>query len=369
MKIKIQPYILELLRIINIILLILTVSVRQLYAPFFSKISYLILAINLINSIILLFYRKYKLKDVIPIILAVIVSLYAIVMRRNAYFLIFFLVALTCVNLDRVKMIKTVFFTQFSFFCIIVLLSLLKIIPSNYETIAGTLNYKNSLGFVTGNYCFAYFMSTYIAYFLMRYRKLNYKETLVSVAICLVLYWVTHCRTGLIVFGAAVLINVFYSLIKLLINYKLLLVGLLIIFSVSIIFPVLFNEWDVGINKLVSNRFYYWFYYIRNFNFWGSSLEITNQMPLDNYYLTLLFAYGVIVFAFSFIIFIYSVKRLSKQTQIAFIMLFLYMFFEASLKIFFAPTLVLLFTFYERGITVKKFKKRKQIGEFDHVRK
>lgn len=320
--------------------LVFFIITRQLYSKLPEIASYTILVLFIFSTILynkesLFFYTKFDKRSYYVFFCFICGAILALVISNDPYPLISALYATTFYKSNKKIKIKNLLIFTTSIFCIVVILSLLNVIPSNHEPIFDGFYFKPeklSFGFITANYTFLIFNLIILLYFLYK-KRFSFVACFLFILFSSVLFAFTRSRTGYIISLLIILSgNFLYDHFKSNIKHKyIILIGFILIsFALSL------NFLGIGekSNVILNGRPLMWNYYLNQ----GLTLLGMNYKMyifVDNYYLYILIFDGLICFAFTMMPLLFMYRKIkNKKVIVCLIFIFFYFIFENCFKIF-----------------------------------
>lgn len=257
--------------------------------------------------------------------------------------LIFRTICITCLILMSIQYIG--FYTGFFF----------DINPAqwNRETSSGYIS-RVAFGFGQPNRVFCYVLPIWLGIHYFNNRKLKLVLFISCLVVTYIDYRFTNTRTMLIVLSSMVLLYPIYNKLSDSPNLYYIIKYLFpLALLVSFIISNRFGNSSNLINSVLSGRPQWWGYYLDSpVSFVGSSNNVSllfnSELPLDNYFLYILYRGGVLFFIIFTLLYsnFLSICFKEKNNYLIFvaISLFIYGFSEPSIKIVTAPYFSLLFT-------------------------
>lgn len=313
-------------RIVQFIIIFLLLLYKYLCMWFKNLNNYfsLIVIFVMILSIFFLLkedYSKGVIKKIIIIIIFYLITAYVVGTIDIIVSLLFAL--LFYKEKDGEKNFLKMFITISAvLFCSTIFLYCIGILNnvSSRRLVNGEMMGRYSLGFSHVNAVFMYFLPIILGYLYLNNEHINIKLFLAIVdIISLILYKYSLCRTGIIL---VILINIFIifrkilftsKVFKFIIKHSYFIFGIL---SIVIAYQV-GNDFNSSINKLLSYRPYYVLLNLERFGIhflgYGVNNVLAFNIMMDNGYMTILLAYGLISYIFYYYFHLKAFNDFSKN--------------------------------------------------------
>lgn len=306
---------------------------------FSSPSKYILLIIMLISIInIYLNYKRLKISD---IIIAYVLLIQFIVTKNGV--LLFSYISILGIKYHNInKTIKIYFITNLLFFIVIIILNKANLKPSLI------IKTYDDLGFGNPNTAYISFYLIWLSYLYLRFNKTNYIEKILLITTPIIMYSITHSRTGLV----TILFTIAFSLFLKYINFeddskknKFILIILssipIIITIISLVIGYKFNE-NTLLNNVLSTRPLCWNRYLKHpdkpLNLIGYDNNIRHTLmggaiPLDSGYISNIYINGVIIYALFIILYSYTIyltyKNKKKKNLVLIMSILMYSFAES----------------------------------------
>ena len=287
--------------------------------------------------IIDIFNKKIYKNEYKKILLLGIIACYFICLYIEHNFLISVLLAVICLRRTDNEFIKIFFVSSIICFAFTLILYGAGILTPNniIKKYNNFISYRYSLGFNHPNEVFLFFLPIVLSgFYLFSNKKTFY---IFTIAISVVLYKLTYCRTGFYIIIIFLIFVLFRKIFTKKLIKKIIPIMFVLLTVISILLAVFFgNDVNNIMSKLLSKRPNFWNYYVEN----GTLISLfgNNKVEgefLDNFYIYLLVQLGIIGYLIYFIIYYRSIKKMKfNYKYLIIVMTFLiYGLFEANVII------------------------------------
>ncbi|MTO79365.1 hypothetical protein GMC59_13145 [Turicibacter sanguinis] len=269
-----------------------------------------------------------------------------------------FLMILYFYNKNINKILFYLFISASICFSFTILFSKIGIISSSemLRKTEGDIIVRSSLGFEHVNHVFTHWFSIILLYYYLF--GIRIKSFVFFIVTSYYFFIETDCRTGFYCTVLFLIIQFFISekIIKKIKKSSYLFFPLM--FFISIFFAIQFGNINNPVDVLVSGRFSIWNYCINNMNIFSL---FGNQIPIvisiDNFYMNMLFSYGVIVFLNYMFIHSYTMPKITDYKHFTVIIFFMfYCLFEANYLYYVNFSFIIIFYYYVKNNKNKEYK-------------
>lgn len=288
------------------------------------------------------------------------------IITRNKSIIYAYILALSLVNLDMKKIIKTYIITNIVFFAIYLTLNIFDIKPTTF------VHDRNDFGFGNPNGAFISFFTIWASYLYLKFDNLEKKDIGLLIIFPIVVYSQTNTRTGFITIAGAMILAFLLEKIdvrKKAYKYFFTLVpGILSVLSLVVAYGFHNSE---KLNRWLSHRPLYWYKYLVNdqygLNLMGYNDNIRDivfspRLPLDSGYILTLYNSGIIVFLLIILLYSYAIYQLcseGKKAEVTLILSILAYAFAESIILDLGTNITFIFIAY----ALTKLGKKKQIND------
>jgi len=260
------------------------------------------------------FKRRVSKLQIIWLLLAIL----QVIVNGSMAFNLLFLVLLAIVLCGDIDDIIKIIYIVVKFTCAFMLVLLFAGILENRAYIIGNRE-RYTLGFLNPNSA-SFFYTTFVYFYILSKKNLSIKNILFGIGLVIGIFYFTNSRTY---FFAAMFFLLFaffskfgkikiFNMISWIISDGLLAFGL---FSVAFIDKLFY------LDKLLSNRIYYFSQYLSNAN-WQQYIIGGMSLEIDNFYYMFLLGYGIVIYIF-FAFFIHRAMKKLFNEEKTIVMVFL----------------------------------------------